>query len=420
MKLYKHQIDALERTKNFNKVAYYHDMGLGKTFTGAEKLKQLNENVNLVICQKSKIKDWIEHFKTNYDFVIYDLTNKNEYNDFLFAKRYQRVIGVINYDLVFRRQELQKLNLIDFTMMLDESSMIQNSTAKRSKYVLKLKAKNVILLSGTPVGGKYENLLTQIKLLGWNISKRDYWNRYVNYEMVQYGFNGPLIPKVTGYKNIDELKNNLKFFGADFLKTDEVLDLPEQNFTIVNVNVSKEYKQFMKYKCLAVDDETQLIGDNPLKSLLYSRMLCSTFSREKLKAFEDLINSTDDRLIVFYNFDKELQKLKSIISNRPISIVNGQVKDLNAYENENNSITFIQYQAGAMGLNLQKANKIIYYSLTLSSELYEQSKKRIHRIGQKQPCFYYILQCNKSVEVKILNTLQQRKDYTAKLFDKDF
>ena len=142
--------------------------------------------------------------------------------------------------------------------------------------------------------------------------------------------------------------------------------------------------------------------------------------KTRLLTFEDLINSTDDRLIVFYNFDKELQKLKSIISNRPISIVNGQVKDLNAYENENNSITFIQYQAGAMGLNLQKANKIIYYSLPLSSELYEQSKKRIHRIGQKQPCFYYILQCNKSVEVKILNTLQQRKDYTAKLFDKDF
>lgn len=420
MKLFNHQVQALERTKGCNKVAYYHDMGLGKTFTGAEKLKLLNENVNLVICQKSKIKDWIEHFKTNYDFVVYDLTNKNEYNDFLFAKRYQRVIGVINYDLVFRRKELQKLNLIDFTMMLDESSMIQNSTAKRSKYVLKLKAKNVILLSGTPVGGKYENLLTQIKLLGWNISKRDYWNRYVNYEMVQYGFNGPLIPKITGYKNVDELKNNLKFFGADFLKTDEVLDLPEQNFTIVNVNVSKEYKQFMKYKCLILDDETELIGDNPLKSLLYSRILCGVYNREKLKAFQDLVDSTEDRLIVFYNFDKELQKLKSIISNRPISIVNGQVKDLNAYENENNSITFIQYQAGAMGLNLQKANKIIYYSLPLSSELYEQSKKRIHRIGQQQPCFYYILQCDKSVEVKILNTLQQRKDYTAKLFDKDF
>ena len=39
--------------------------------------------------------------------------------------------------------------------------------------------------------------------------------------------------------------------------------------------------------------------------------------------------------------------------------------------------------AGAVGLNLQKSNKIIYFSLPLSSELFEQSKKRTHRIGQK-------------------------------------
>ena len=70
-----------------------------------------------------------------------------------------------------------------------------------------------------------------------------------------------------------------------------------------------------------------------------------------------------------------------------------------------------------MGLNLQKANKIIYFTLTDKSELYEQSKKRIHRIGQEQPCFYYILMCRGSVEEAVLQTLEMRKDFTDELFN---
>jgi superfamily II DNA or RNA helicase len=51
MKLLPHQIDALERTKSFKRVAYYHDMGLGKTFVGAEKMHLLGNHTNLIICQ---------------------------------------------------------------------------------------------------------------------------------------------------------------------------------------------------------------------------------------------------------------------------------------------------------------------------------------------------------------------------------
>lgn len=53
----------------------------------------------------------------------------------------------------------------DFTLMLDESSMITNPTAKRTKFVHALEPENVILLSGTPTGGKYEKLWSQLKLL---------------------------------------------------------------------------------------------------------------------------------------------------------------------------------------------------------------------------------------------------------------
>ena len=69
-----------------------------------------------------------------------------------------------------------------------------------------------------------------------------------------------------------------------------------------------------------------------------------------------------------------------------------------------------------MGLNLQKANKIIYFTLTDKSELFEQSKKRIHRIGQNQPCFYYLMICKNSVEEVMLKTLEERRDFTDDLF----
>ena len=62
---------------------------------------------------------------------------------------------------------------------------------------------------------------------------------------------------------------------------------------------------------------------------------------------------------------------------------------------------------------------MIYFSLPLSSEDFEQSKKRIHRIGQEKTCFYYLMICADSVEEKILKRLKERKDYTDALFEED-
>lgn len=435
MKLYEHQSNALKETADKTHVAYYHDMGLGKTFTGAEKMMQLGAKVNLVICQKSKIDDWIEHFEKNYEFDlgVYDLTKKDAIKVFISCSKFRQIAGVINYELAFRRPELASLK--DFTLMLDESSLIQNENSKRSKFILKkLKPKNVILLSGTPTGGKYERLWSQLHLLGWNISKKLFYNQYVDYHYEDNeGF--PLMI-IDGYKNEERLKKKMRQYGCNFLKTEEVFDLPEQIHQTIKVNTTKEYRKFRK-DCIVIlnaavksyADEsghdvdyttgTELVGDTTLTKMLYERQLCGQYNKSKLEAFRDLVESTNDRLIVFYNFTEELEALCKIAwdSDRPVSVVNGKQKDLLPYENVETSITFIQYQAGAMGLNLQKANKIVYFTPPLSSELFEQSKKRIHRIGQEKPCFYYYLTCKGSIEEKIYRTLAMRRDYTDALFE---
>ena len=415
MKLFDYQEKALALTSDKDNSAFYYDMGLGKTFIGSERMRLYGERVNIVVCQKSKIKDWCEHFKEHYtDYAVFDLTNKKDMQAFMVYPIY-KCIGIINYELAYRREELRQLK--DFTMMLDESSMIKNETAKRTKFILSLKPSHTILLSGTPTDGKYEFLYSQLRLLGWKITKTAYYNRYIKTELRSYG--GPTFRVVTGYKNVSELKAKLKEYGAVFAKAEEVIKLPEKKFIKEYSTVSSDYKKFMKDRVIKIDDK-ELTGDSTLSKRLYARMLCSAYSKDKISRLIDLVNSTSDRVIIFYNFNTELEALRKVLFDRPISIVNGQVKNLKEYENNDNSVTLIQYQAGAMGLNLQKANRIIYFSLPERSELFEQSKARICRIGQEKQCYYHIMMCHKSVEEKIYECLLMRKDYTDELFRKEF
>lgn len=441
-----HQQQALDQTESFNRCAYYLDMGLGKTFVGAEKMYLLNNDVNLVVCQKSKIDDWLDHFEKYYpDYEVFNLTKKTQAVRFrelidtstIYDYKTQ-IVGVINYDLVYRRSYITHIR--DFTLMLDESSLIQNETTQRAKFILKLQPESVVLLSGTPTSGKYEKLWSQCKLLGWDIKKKAFWASYVDTEWVEQGqFKREV---VTGYKHVDHLKKKLAQHGAVFMKTQEVIELPEQIEQKIYVKPTKEYRHFMKNGYLVLDTlnliqfkddsdfygndvtpRVELVGDNSLTKTLYARQLCGQWHKEKLEAFRDLLESTDDRVIVFYNFNEELTRLRKICEslNREVSFVNGSGRSMYAYECVENSVTFIQYQAGAMGGNFQKANKIIYYTLPLgkgSCDLWEQSKKRIHRIGQDKSCFYYYLLVKGSFEEKNFAALRNGKELTDELFEK--
>ena len=421
-----HQTDVLNKTEPFNRCAYYLDMGLGKTFVGAEKVWRLNNAINIVICQKSKIDDWVQHFMEHYpDYHVLNLTKKSEAVTFrnevatlkMYGDQQRDVIGIINYELAFRRSWLRELE--GFTMMLDESSLIQNENAKRSKFILKMQPESVVLLSGTPTAGKYERLWSQVQLLGWDITKKAFYKSYVETQWVENG-DGYKDEVIVGYKHVEHLKKKLAQHGAVFMKTEEVLNLPEQIEQKIMVKVTKEYKFFMK-NCYLIVGDVELVGDNALTKMLYARQLCGQYHAEKLEAFRDLVQSTEDRLIVFYNFTAELDAMKEIAAEleRPVSVVRGGEDDRTAYEECNNSITFIQYQAGAMGGNFQKANKIIYFTLPLgkgSCDLWEQSKKRIHRIGQDKTCFYYYLLVKGSIEERNLAALQEGKELTDELF----
>lgn len=400
MKLFLYQQKVINEF-NGKSCGIYYDMGLGKTFIGSELAIQ--SLPCLIVCQASKVDDWINHINENYpDKSVANLRKeKNKHADFY----------VINYDLLHRR-DLPK----NCTLLLDESQYIKNASAKRTKVIMRYKPKRVILLSGTPCGGKYEELYTQLKLLGLNQTKRQFIDEYCIWHKANFG-TGFDVMVIDGYKNIDHLKEIMKNLNCDFMTTDEAnIELPEQRFYEREFKKDKFIRELKKDKYTQTPDGIEWVADCTMSEMIAERILCST-SKERLNYFEDTLNSTDKQMVVFYNFNYELSYILEICKrcHKSKTIINGENHTIDT----DAEVTIVQYQAGASGLNLQYADTIYYFSLPLSSIDFEQSKKRIHRIGQSRSCLYIIPFTKCAVDDKIYKRLKIRKDYTEQLYLKD-
>lgn len=424
VELYESQKEVLSECEGRPHAGLFLGCGAGKTFVGSEKGMSYDTPWNLLVCQKSKVKDWVKHFETFYPHLtVTDLTKLNK----LSFGNLRPGVMVINYDLLFRREIF--LALRNFTMILDESSLIQNMKAKRTKFILKMKPDHVVLLSGTPVSGgqldkdkgliygKYENLISQVNLLGWKISQKAFWDRYINWTLVQYG--EVRVKEVVGYKNIPELNAKLKELGCVFRRTEDMVDLPEFDDQIIYVSKTPEYNKMFRHGIVEIDGET-IVGDLPITKLLRLRQICGHHTKEKASALSDLLESLEnERVIVFYNFNEELDDIKLVVGkDRPLFQINGAVKDWDEdiwkRPEYHNAVVACQYQAGSYAHNMQAAKYIVNYSVTNSAEMYEQSRGRIRRNGQKaERVMYYHLVVKGSVEEKILDHVKAGLDYTV-------
>ena len=131
--------------------------------------------------------------------------------------------------------------------------------------------------------------------------------------------------------------------GAVFMTTEQAgISLPKRNWIKVKTRPSPLYWKFWNDRYIAIDSanlgefeldadfygsnahcERELIGDTSLTRRLYARQLCGLYNPARYEAFRDLVNSTEDRLIVFYNFTEEMERLKGIAKglNRPVSVL---------------------------------------------------------------------------------------------------
>ena len=372
------------------------------------------ENV-LVVCQKSKILDWYNHWKTNTDYRVlnfYDLKPKELKEIDLMG----HTVIVVSYDSVWRRPIFREFAKTAH-LILDESSLIQNEGTKRTDFIMKLEPLTVTLLSGTPCSGRYENMWTQCHLLGWDITRTQYWNRYVEWHMEKFYSIPRPIRVVDGYKNVEELKFKLREHGAVFMTTEEAIELPDKIEETTYVPTSDAYKRFKKNWLVEIDGE-EIVGDTPLNKMLGLRKLASYYSEEKRQALQDILEVNPERIVVFYTFKKELDAIRECAGRRHFCEINGDHHDQSDFDKYDDCVIACQYMASSMGLNLQKSHILVYFSPTLSADLFMQSQARIHRIGQTKKCNYVYLVCEDSIESEIYETLRRREDYVLKLFEK--
>lgn len=429
--LYDFQRQALDKIEGRDNAALFWQMGAGKTCSSIELTERETWNTPMLICLvlKSTVSQWIDELKEQTDRQVFNGYKKSKKDGIqAFIDATGRKCLVIGYDAYKAKSAAELRQYINdneenVSMICDESSLIGHMTSERTRAVMKTKVRHRLLLSGTPAtGGKLEAMIPTMNMLGWSITKERFLQQFCHvYEWTDPTRPWMTIPIIQGYKNIDKLREGLKAHGGSFITMEEAgVQLPATTEQIISIQTPPEYKKFMKNGIVKIGDQ-EIIGENNLTKMLYARQICSVYNPAKAAALEELLQQAgDEMVIVFYNWTSELRILQSVCGklHRPMSLVNGQTKDLKNYQaGTPGTVILCQYQAASMGLNLQKNARIcIFYSQCLSYSDYEQAKARIHRIGQTKNCNFYNLICENSIEEDILETLEQRKDYTEQLF----
>ena len=118
--------------------------------------------------------------------------------------------------------------------------------------------------------------------------------------------------KIVGYKNIDRLKRKLRNYGCVFMKTEEVFDLPKQTNIFLKPKKTKEYDEFIREGIVQLKDR-KLIAETASVGTMNARLLCTAFNQNKLSMLKDLLESTEDRLIIFYQYNLEKEAIENVV-----------------------------------------------------------------------------------------------------------
>lgn len=419
-KLYDYQKRIVDSRKDYESHALFMDMGTGKTITSLALFEQSKLKKILVICIVSKREDWYDEIKSNcnIDSIILDKgTTKNKE---LLKKKANGYI--VNFESCWRLDK-DLLDLIDedWFIIVDESHKIKNTKSKIGKFMNKLRTKTYAkcILTGTPQNQGYIDYYNQLRFIDVIMMKEAQFKKeYCVYELSSFG--GRYVNQLVGYKNVQELdriiNENCVFFKRD-INNDMI---PTDVY--VNIDKHKSYDKFKKDKVFH-----DVIGDSMSAHRMGLRQMCSGFIKDipihnnKKIWLKDFLDTYDDRVVVFYNFNMELEQIKETCTElkRPYSIYNGEIKDLSVFEVEGNAVAICNYASASLGLNdLVLSNVCVMYSPTEDYINFTQSRKRIDRLGQtRKPLFYY-LQTKNSIETAIYRSLKVGKSFDDKMFEK--
>lgn len=219
--------------------------------------------------------------------------------------------------------------------------------------------------------------------------------------------------EILGWKNEKKLKNMWNLISKKLTK-EEALDLPNLTFIDILFNKSKEYRTIKKERIFKTE-----IYDNMMKLRHGLRLHCNM--KDKLNFVKDFIESTEDNIVIFYNYNEEYEEIKNII-NKQIYVCNGKEKNYPKKEKWatiKNTVTLANYKSGSEAVEFTYANIIIYFSPTESYTEYYQSYGRCFRNGQDKKVTCYRFITKNTIEEQIYNSLKNKQDFNVNLWERE-
>ena len=219
--------------------------------------------------------------------------------------------------------------------------------------------------------------------------------------------------EIIGWINETKLNNMWKLISKRLSKN-ECTDLPDLVFNEVHFKASSIYKKIKKDRVY-----DNVLYDNQMK--LRHGLRLNVNLKDKINYIKEFVENTTDNIVIFYNYDEELELLKKNISKK-LYVCNGHEKHYpkkEEWDEIKNTVTIANYKSGSEAVEFTYANIIVYFSPTESYTEYYQSYGRCHRNGQKKKVTIYKFITNKTIEVDIYKSLDKKEDFNFKKWEKE-
>lgn len=435
-----YQLDGIAFAVGAGRAILADDMGLGKTIQGIGIAELLSQDIDiskvLVICPASLKSQWrleIERFSDRTCQLVIGTAEER-------AEQYDNTcfFTVCNYEQVLR--DILSIEKVKWDLIiLDEGQRIKNWEAKTSRVVKALKSPFALVLSGTPLENRLEELFSVVEFID-DRRLGPAFRFYNRYRVVDEK------GKLLGYKNLDELREKLAPVllrrtrktvmkelpprTSEILRippTDEQLELHNGHKKIVQTIITKKYLTEMDLlrlqkallMCRMAANSTFLVDKQPPG---YSSKL------DELDILLDQLSAEEDRKIVLFSeWTTMLNLIEPMLTERKINYVrlDGSVPQkkrqglMHQFQNDPDCKLFVTTNAGATGLNLQAANTVINVDLPWNPAILEQRIARAHRMGQKRSVQVYILVTEETLEESLLSTLSAKHELALSVLDPD-
>jgi SNF2 family DNA or RNA helicase len=415
------------------------DMGLGKTIqalAAAEILARLRNIQSVLVIAPASVKyQWADEIRRLTARTVLVIDGDQDERATLYGR--PAFYRLINYEQATR--DLERLNASPPDMVvLDEAQRIKNWEAKTSRAIKKLRSRYALVLTGTPLENKLEELYSIVQFVDDRRLGPAF--QFLHDHRIE-DKNGQL----TGYRNLEAIRDRLAPIFLRRTRADVLTQLPARTDTVRYAELRPEQREPYDeqrrglVRLLAKPFLTDLDRKRILSCLTNLRLICdSTFLFDKathispkLDEFADLVAeftaSADHKAVAFSQWETMLREAASLLDRLGVgyALLHGRIpgperKELiERFRNEPGCRFFLSTDAGGTGLNLQHADTVIHLEPPWNPAIVEQRVGRVHRMGQERPVTVVSLVTRSSIEERIVQVMQQKRALFAGLFASD-